>query len=68
MLSLIFHVALLVICCKWIATVVRRFRSDLAEVRGSAEPSAKQAIIAIWALTVLAILWVGQTVVSPLLG
>lgn len=64
--SVFFHFALLVFGCIWIKTVVFRLSSDIAEVRETEDTAARNSIFAIWFLTAVAILWVGQSIFTKI--
>lgn len=58
---MVFRAALFVACLAWMRGVAVRFPADLAEVRGTAEPAAKAAIAAVWAVALVAGGWVVQS-------
>jgi len=61
MMGIYLHILIFAFCCVWTKTVVFRLSSDIAEVRETEDAASRYAIIAIWFLTAVAILWVGQS-------
>jgi len=51
------QIALFVCACVWTKHVSARIKSDVRELRSSRDPMARFAILAIWALTLVAILY-----------